>query len=93
MKYVIKFGRETYPISEDEIPKVIRAMDEKMIVVLKSGVFSGAFISAIVKDIHGEKGWNYGYIPQGGDNLSRADYITTISDVLRSSETTKKLIQ
>lgn len=86
MKYVIKFGKETYPISEEEIPKIIKAMDEKLIVVLKAGVFSGAFISAIVKDIHGDKGWNYGYIPKGEDKLTRGDYITEVGKILKLSE-------
>ena len=86
MKYVIKFGRETYPISEDEIPKIIEAMDKKLIVVIKSGIFSGAFISAIVKDIHSERGWSYGYIPKGEDNVSRSDYITDVQKRLKIDE-------
>lgn len=86
MKYVIKFGRDTYPITEEEIPKVIKAMDEKLIVVLKSGIFAGAFISAIVRDVHGEQGWNYGYIPKGEDKLSRRDYVTDLAEILSLSK-------
>lgn len=93
MKYAIKFANDTYPISEEEIPKIIKAMDEKMIVVLKCGVFSGAFISGIVRDIHGERGWNYGYSPRGEDSLSRKDYVTNIGEVLKLSEGNKNLLQ
>ena len=93
MKYCMKFDRDTYPISEEEIPKIIRAMDEKLIVVLKCGVFSGSYIKGVVKDIHGVNGWNYGYIPKGEDNLKRGDYVTDIVDVLKLSELNNKLLQ
>lgn len=78
MKYCIKLGNETYPISEEEMPKVVEAMSTKSIVILKSGVFHGSYINAIVKDIHAEKGWSYGYIPNGSDGLSRKSYVTEI---------------
>jgi hypothetical protein len=92
MKYIIKFGKDSYPIAEDEIPKIIKAMDEKLIVVLKSGVFSGAFISAIVKDIHAENGWNYGYEPRGEDKISRGDYATDIANILATPSDNVKYI-
>ncbi len=82
MKYCIKFGNEKLPISEEEVPKVIQAMNEKKIVMLKVGVINGAFIHGIIKDIHGENGWNYGYQITGGDNVKRTDYLTDIKDII-----------
>lgn len=79
MKYSIKVGKDTYPINQDEVPKVIKAMDEKKIVLLKSGVFNGFNISAIIRDIHSERGWNYNYSPTAEDKLSRKDYIVDFS--------------
>lgn len=80
MKYVLKTTHSTLPISEDEVVKCIKAMDTKGIVVLKSGVVNGAFIASIEKDLHAERGYNYGYTFRGEDGITRKDYITNISD-------------
>lgn len=83
MKYCIQFRDEKLPISEEEIPKVLEAMANKNIVVLKCGVVNGAFISAILKDIHAEYGFNYGYKFQGSDNISRKSYLTDLEEKLK----------
>ena len=83
MKYVIKTTTSTLPISEEEVPKVIMAMDKKGIVVLKSGVVNGAFIASIERDIHAERGFNYGYTLRGEDGVGRKDYITEIPEKLQ----------
>ncbi len=89
MKYCIKTTTGQYPISEEEIPKILLAMDKKGIVVLKTGIFNGAFISEIVRDIHAEKGFNHGYKISGEDGITRKDYITDISEKI---EDYKKLL-
>lgn len=80
MKYIVKTTNSILPISEEELPKVIKAMDMKGIVILKAGVVSGAFISSVERDIHAEKGFNYGYVLTGEDGISRKDYITDIPE-------------
>lgn len=82
MKYCIKTTNGTLPISEDEVPKVIRAMDKKGVVVLQAGIVNGAFIMSIERDIHAEKGFNYGYRFQAEDHISRKDYLTDIKDII-----------
>lgn len=83
MKYIIKTTQSTLPITEEEVPKVIKAMDTKGIVVLTSGVVNGAFIISIEKDIYAEKGFNYGYKLRGEDGVGRQDYITSISSEVK----------
>ena len=83
MKYCIKTTNGTLPISEDEIEKVAKAMDKKMIVVLQAGIVNGAFISEVVRDLHAEKEFNYGYKFQGDDHITRKDYITDIKDIIK----------
>ena len=83
MKYCISTTNGRYPISEEEVPKVIMAMDKKGVVVLKSGVFSGAFISEITRDIHAEKGYNYGYTFKGDDGIDRKSYVTEIPEEMK----------
>ena len=78
VKYCIKVGNETFPIAEDEMPKIVEAMSTKSIVILKCGVIHGSFIRGIVRDIHGERFWNYGYMPRGEDRIQRKDYLTDI---------------
>lgn len=80
MKYIMKFNGESYPISEEEIPKIMQAMESRAIVILRCGVFHGMFIRGIVRDIHADKGWNYGYKPQGGDGLARKDFVTELPE-------------
>lgn len=83
MKYVIHTTTSTLPISEEEVVKCIKAMDTKGIVVLKAGVVNGAFISEIVRDIHAEKGFNYGYKFKGDDGIGRKDYITEVPEMMK----------
>ncbi len=83
MKYAIKFMGETLPIKETEIEKVIRAMEQKEIVVLECGVIHGSFIAGIVKDIHAERKVPYGYKFQGEDNLRRADFQTGFPEMMK----------
>ncbi len=83
MKYCIKTTNGILPISEDEVLKVVEAMDKKKIVVLKAGIVNGAFISEMVRDIHAEKGYNYGYKFQAEDRITRKDYITDIKEVIQ----------
>lgn len=73
-KFCIKFGNETYPIENEEIAKVMRAMETKSIVVLKCGIMHGAFIRGIVRDMHAERGWYYGYRPTGADGITPKSY-------------------
>ncbi len=87
MKYCIRTTNGTLPISEDEVEKVVKAMDKKAIVVLKAGIVNGAFISEVVRDIHAEKGYNYGYKFQAEDGIKRESYITDIKEI------TSKMIQ
>lgn len=92
MKYCIQFRDEKLPISDEEIPKVMEAMASKNIVVLKCGVINGAFISAIVKDLHAEKGYNYGYKFKGEDSINRKSYITDIKDRLEKLKSGDSLL-
>lgn len=94
----MKFNGESYPISEDEIPKIIKAMEKKAVVILRCGVFHGMFIRGVVRDIHAERGWNYGYKPQEGDGIKRSDYVTELPErigenyeLLPSQEELKRL--
>lgn len=82
MKYVIHTTTSTLPIAEDEVVKCIKAMDTKGIVVLKAGVVNGAFISSIERDVHAEKGFNYGYKFRGEDGVGRKDYITEVPEMI-----------
>lgn len=82
MKYLIKVGNETLPISDSEIMKVISAMKSKSLVVIKAGLINGSFIQAITKDVAGEKGYNWGYKITSSDNISRSDFITDIPEKL-----------
>lgn len=95
MKYCIKTTGGQYPILEKEIKAVLEAMEKKKIVVLQTGIFNGAFISEIVRDIHGERGWDYGYKIQGGDRISWESYKTElperVGELLKSSDV--KLIE
>lgn len=82
MKYIIKTTHGVLPITEAEIPKCIKAMDTKGIVILKAGVVNGAFIASIERDLHAEKGYNYGYVFKGEDGITRGDYETEIIEKL-----------
>ena len=93
MKYCIKTTNGTIPISEDEVKKVIEAMDKKGIVVLKAGIVNGAFISELVRDIHAEKGYNYGYRFQQEDHITRKNYLTDIKDVVAKIGKDTKLLE
>lgn len=92
MKYCIQFRDDKLPISEEEIPKVMEAMANKEIVVLHCGVINGAFISGIVKDLHAEKGYNYGYKFKGEDNITRASFVTDIKDRLEKLKSGESLL-
>lgn len=83
MKYVIHTTTSTLPIAEDEVVKCIKAMDTKGIVILKAGVVNGAFISSIERDIHAEKGFNYGYKFRGEDGITRATHVTEIPEMMK----------
>jgi len=93
MKYIVHFRDERLPISEDELKKVMEAMESKAIVVLQCGILNGAFISGVTKDIHTENGWNYGYKIKGEDNIGRKDFVTDLPEKLIElyGETFKKL--
>ncbi len=90
MKYAIQFRDKTLPITEDEVPKVVQAMDEKRIVVLQCGILNGAFISGIVRDLHGERGYKYGFDISG--ETSRKDYICDFGNALKAIENNPKLL-
>ena len=85
MRYCIKFGERYYPIKPSEIEKVIRGMSEKSIVVLTCGVFNGAYIQGIIKDIWAEKGYNYGHKFLGDDGLRLTDFITDLPEKISKS--------
>ena len=89
MRYAIKVSNETYPITQDEVPKVLEAMATNSIVILKTGAFKGNFISSIVRDIHGEKGYNYFYRLQGGDEIRLGDMETDIPKQLQGKKDIK----
>lgn len=91
MKYIIQFRDTRLPISEEEVPKVIQAMNEKKIVMLKCGVIHGSFISAILKDINGEKGYSAGF--DASKELKRKDYICDFSDVMESINKDQLLLE
>lgn len=93
MKYSIDYQNRQLPIAEDEIPKIVDAMQNKAIVVLKCGILNGAFISGITKDLHAEFGYNYGYKFKGEDNLTRASFVTDLPEKIKElrGEVIKKL--
>lgn len=80
MKYIVHFRDEKLPISEEEVPKVMKAMETKALVILRCGILNGAFISGITKDINAEMGWNVGYKFKGEDNITRKAYITDLPE-------------
>lgn len=61
MRYAIQFGNKTMPIEENEVEKVIQAMEQKRVVVLSCGILNGAFIGGVIRDLHAERGLYYGY--------------------------------
>lgn len=89
MKYCIKTTTGIIPISEDEIPKILVAMDKKGIVVLSAGVVNGSFIISIERDLHAEKGFNYGYCFKGEDGIKRKDYLTDIKVIIKELDVRK----
>lgn len=89
MKYCIQFRDKMLPISEEEVPKVIQAMDEKKIVMLKCGIINGAFISAITRDIHAERGYSYGYNIER--ETTRKDYVCEFENILTNINKNKMI--
>lgn len=92
MRYAIKVGNETYPIMNSEVKKVVEAMATKSIVVLKSGIFRGSFISSIVRDIHAERGYNYHYRLTGADEVGLHDIETDLDEELKIQNPDIKLL-
>lgn len=86
MKYAIKFADETLPIEEDEVKKVVQAMQTKSIVVLKCGVINGFHIRGIIRDLHGERGFYRGYQIQGSDQITNEDMKTNLPEVLSETK-------
>jgi hypothetical protein len=80
MKYAIKVGSDIYPINEDEVSKVMEAMATKSLVMLSCGFFTASFIQGIVRDLHGEKGYNYFYKLTGGDEITQKDFQTQLGN-------------
>ena len=74
MKFCIKFNEEILPILEDEVLKVIQAMQSKAIVVLSCGVIHGGFIRGVVRDIHAERNLYYYEKLTTDDRLQPKDY-------------------
>ncbi len=91
MKYIIKTTSSVLPISDDEVEKVVIAMDKKMVVVLRAGVVSGAFIISLERDINADKGYNFSNRITGADGIKRKDYLIDISKRIKKMKEVKLL--
>ena len=79
--YVQQFSGKNVPIKEEEVSKVIEAMETGAIVVLRCGVLKGSAISGILRDMEAE----HGFIGKEDEQLPRKAFRTDLPEILKQT--------
>lgn len=80
MKYyyrvIFGHGKEEHvSISQDELPKAIRAIGSGQSAIFESGIVNGKMIMAIKEDVQRMMGWNSNYVLTGEDEIEAKSMI------------------
>lgn len=69
-------GKDEYvSISQDELPKAIRAIASGQSAIFESGIVNGKMIMAIKEDVQRMMGWNSTYVLTGEDEIEARSMI------------------